>query len=152
MAMDNTSVKIKLDLDFGIKNTLPDILVKFNQEILLQGPQQKSCTVLIDRCVPVGTHRLSVEFLNKNYNEPMDMYVLINQLRFQHLDNNFNIYSQYQPDYPKQWAEEQQQQGQTLKPVIHANHLGWNGVWWVDFETPIYRWIHQRLNLGWLVK
>jgi len=36
-------------------------------------------------------------------------------------------------------------------PVIIANYLGWDGRWFLDFSTPIYRWIHQRLDLGWLI-
>ncbi len=151
MVMNTSSVSFDLELSFGIQHTLPEISVRLNDEILLQGPQSQSTTIKICRSLPTGKHRLSLEFVNKNYDEPMHMFVEIKSLKFQHLADDFSHLSQYRPVYPDHWIKEQQDQGHSLPPVIHANQLGWNGVWWVDFETPIYRWIHQRLNLGWLV-
>ena len=149
--MKTSSVSFSLELNFGIQHTLPEILVRLDKEILLQGAQSKSMVLEVDRHLPVGSHQLSVEFVNKNYNEPMEMFVEIKSLKFQHLSNEFAYYSQYRPNYPLDWVQQQLDQGHTVEPVIHANQLGWDGIWWIDFETPIYRWAHQRLNLGWLV-
>jgi hypothetical protein len=149
--MKTSSVKLILDLSFGVCVTQPNIVVCLDNDIVLQGPQQQPVSITIDQPMALGSHRLSVEFTNKNYNEPLDMFVQIDRLKFQHLPDNFATYSQYQPIYPELWAQEQLAQGCTLKNIIHSNHLGWNGTWWVDFDTPIYCWLHQRLNLGWLL-
>lgn len=97
-----------------------------------------------------GDHRLSLKFLNKNYSETStecDMAVIIEKVTFQNVDYDFKIYSRYRPQYPSPWAEQQD----NLKSEIHGNYLGWNGEWFLDFQTPIYTWIHRRLDLGWLL-
>lgn len=145
------STQIYLELEFGIITTLPEICVRVDSDVIVTGPQQQKLEVVIDRDLDQGKHRLSVDFVNKNYKESTasnDMAVIINQVRFQHLDNDFKIYSLYCPVYPEPWLS---QQVVTPAAVVHGNYMGWNGHWYLEFETPIYRWIHQRLNLGWLL-
>jgi hypothetical protein len=87
---------------------------------------------------------------NKNYSECSvdgDMAVIIDSIKFQNFNHDFKIFSQYFPDYPSDWRAD----GHDCPKAIHSNYLGWNGIWTLDFETPIYRWIHQRLDLGWLI-
>ena len=145
------SIQIYLELEFCIVQTLPMICVRVDDDIVAQGPQQRNLQININQDLDAGTHRLSVDFVNKNYKESTainDMAVIINQVRFQHLDNDFKIYSLYCPVYPEPWLS---QQVVTPAAVVHGNYMGWNGHWYLEFETPIYRWIHQRLNLGWLL-
>jgi hypothetical protein len=33
---------------------------------------------------------------------------------------------------------------------IIENYLSWNGVWILSFSVPVYTWIHQVENLGWI--
>ena len=48
----------------------------------------------------------------------------------------------YTPDYPSHWPGPKVLPGQT--------YLGWNGVWTLEFSVPVFSWMHQKLNLGWL--
>jgi hypothetical protein len=97
-----------------------------------------------------GPHTIILGFTNKNYSECSvdgDMAVIIDSIKFQNFNHDFKIFSQYFPDYPSDWRAD----GHDCPKAIHSNYLGWNGIWVLDFETPIYRWIHQRLDLGWLI-
>ena len=29
-------------------------------------------------------------------------------------------------------------------------YIAWNGVWVLDFTVPVYTWMHQTQNLGWI--
>ena len=151
MDMNKNSILIKLDLEFKIISTSPDICIKLDDTVIMQGPQSLPVNIkIIDQIYP-GPHRLTIDFFNKNYNEcshNADMAVIINRVQFQHIDYDFKIYSDYYPDYPNHWIDQHPES----KEKIHANYLGWNGQWALDFETPIYALIHRRLNLGWLIK
>ena len=36
-------------------------------------------------------------------------------------------------------------------PVLQPHtYLGWNGRWVLEFETPVFTWIHRLEDLGWL--
>ena len=147
----NALIQIYLELEFRVVHTLPDICVRVDDRVILSGPQKHTQKLTMSQELDPGQHRLTVDFSNKNYSEYSareDMAVIINQVRFQHLDNDFKIYSCYRPQYPEPWRS---QQTQTPAAVIHGNYMGWNGQWYLEFETPIYRWIHRRLNLGWLL-
>jgi len=48
----------------------------------------------------------------------------------------------YTPNYPSHLTGPKELPGQT--------YLGWNGIWKLEFSVPVFTWIHQKLNLGWL--
>jgi hypothetical protein len=48
----------------------------------------------------------------------------------------------YRPNYPAHLTGPAELPGQT--------YLGWNGVWTLEFSVPVFSWMHQKLNLGWL--
>jgi hypothetical protein len=31
-----------------------------------------------------------------------------------------------------------------------CNYLGWNGEWVLPFEVPVFKWLHDIENLGWI--
>ena len=49
----------------------------------------------------------------------------------------------YYPDYPPHL------QGQP-KSLPAQTYLSWNGVWRLEFDTPVFTWMHQTLDLGWI--
>ena len=53
----------------------------------------------------------------------------------------------YRPDYPEPWASEQTNLASEL--TAHP-YLGWNGCWSLTFGVPVFTWIHQTQNLGWI--
>ena len=48
----------------------------------------------------------------------------------------------YTPNYPAHLTGPRELPGQT--------YLGWNGIWTLEFSVPVFSWMHQKLNLGWL--
>lgn len=98
-----------------------------------------------------GNHVLSLEVDNIEYHETKEMAVIIESVKFQHVDADFKYHSFYTPIYPEEWKNEQLAEGIILADTIHANYMGWNGRWYLNFETPIYAWIHQKTNQGWLI-
>lgn len=49
----------------------------------------------------------------------------------------------YYPDYPGHYPDK-------TTPLPGHSYLSWNGVYQLDFEVPVFSWMHQKLNLGWL--
>lgn len=132
----------------------PDITVDLDDHVLWSGPQRlDSITVRFSGILPPGHHRLRLRYHNmhKVNEQDQDMAVIIQRIDFQSLDHDFKVYSRYVPNYPDIWLQQQIASGRQPDREIHSNYLGWNGTWYLDFETPIYQWAHQRRNLGWLI-
>jgi hypothetical protein len=100
-----------------------------------------------DMDLPKGTHSFILEFNNKT-NETPDMAVIIDRVEFEGIaTDRMNWAGLYYPVYPEPWASTQT----NLAPVVkHSTYLGWNGRWELPFTTPIFHWIHQLENLGWI--
>lgn len=148
--MPVNTIRLTVDIDCLKINTSPLVQIWLDQDhlqdLVIDGP----CQYHLEREIPPGAHQFVLKFRNKNYDELIpghDMAVLIRGVRFQTVDHDFSVYSRYLPDYPQPWAS---QQGR-LKSQVYSNYLGWNGDWILDFETPIYRWMHGRMKLGWLL-
>ena len=150
------TAKFKLGVKSQWTRTVPIIEIKFDNTTLYQG------TLLENRQfeyesppADIGEHRISLTFFNKDcYEQTLfgkDMMVGIEYAKLEHQPTDFSIYSRYRPDYPERWKQEQMEQGIMTESVIHSNYMGWNGVWYLDIELPIFRWIHKTTNLGWLI-
>ena len=95
-----------------------------------------------------GSQKFLIEFNNKTNNTP-DMAVEIVSVTFEGMTfDRFKWASKYYPDYPEPWASEQRDP----LALYHnsCTYLGWNGIWVLEFETPIFTWIHQLEHLGWI--
>lgn len=91
---------------------------------------------------------LEVEFMSKPDNDYI-MAVIVDKIEFFSIsDPRFAWAGVYTPDYPEPWFSQQ-----AIPPQAHLpgqTYLGWNGVWRLDFTVPVFTWMHQQLNLGWL--
>jgi hypothetical protein len=101
----------------------------------------------------VGKHCFWIEFNNKddsncNMEKQLDMAVKIESVIIEEIKLDKITWSgEYIPKYPEPWASTQP----NLQPVIKgATYLGWNGRWNLNFTMPIFTWIHQIENLGWI--
>lgn len=95
-----------------------------------------------------GNYTFDIELLNKTDETP-DLALIIESVTvFGITLDRFKWSNKYYPRYPKIWASEQT----TALPEFYqsATCLGWNGCWKFEFSAPIFRWIHQVENLGWL--
>jgi hypothetical protein len=97
---------------------------------------------------------LTVELLNKHDSDTvpeqgLDKAVIIESVSFFGIaDPQFIWAGEYRPCYPEPWYSEQ-----TVKPApLLKNHtyLCWNGKWTLTFEVPVFTWIHQIQDLGWI--
>lgn len=99
-----------------------------------------------------GNHVLVIEHKNK---QPHDSTteLIVTSITFNGITSPKFVWEGiYIPNYPEPWATEQRNSGGcTLEPKLTAtNHLGWNGKWVLTFTAPIFTWIHQVEDLGWI--
>lgn len=109
------------------------------------------------RYLAQGPQRLSIYFLNKTDQDTqphlgLDKAVVIESISFFGIsDPRFVWLGVYAPIYPEPWASEQRQQGNNLPAEItFVDRLSWNGHWHLDFDLPIFTWMHRVQNHGWL--
>lgn len=95
-----------------------------------------------------GNCRLQVKFVDKRNQEA----IVIQQVSFFGIaDQRFVWAGVYEPVYPEPWATEQASAGIILKSQLSPHtYLGWPGMWTLDFEAPVFSWIHKIQNLGWI--
>ena len=112
-------------------------------------------TVLtIDADLLVGTHNLIVDFINKKDSDcipsqNLDKTIKIKKVSFDSFNIPQFIYiSTYTPVYPEPWYSEQTPPPPAV--VVGADLLGWNGCWQLNFESPVFPWIHRLGNMGWV--
>ena len=122
-------------------------------EVLISTPGHKIHTLLdqFDRFELSFTESsawLEIQMINKSSTDH-DMAVIINKIEFFGIsDPKFIWLGQYTPEYPEPWFSQQQS---TPQPVLtNVTYLGWNGTWRLDFGAPVFTWIHQVQNLGWI--
>jgi hypothetical protein len=103
--------------------------------------------------------QLSVEFLNKQDSDTvptlgLDKAVIVESISlFGITDPRFIWAGVYEPQYPEPWASEQQSKGIILSQQLPShNYLSWNGKWTLTFKVPVFTWIHEIQNLGWIYR
>lgn len=128
----------------GIDNNLTEIDLRKNTTINFDFESDSAC-------------ELSVEFLNKQDSDTvpesgLDKAVIIENVSFFGIsDPKFVWAGIYTPNYPEPWATQQQSQGVALKQHLTPhNYLSWNGKWRLTFTVPVFTWIHQTQDLGWI--
>jgi hypothetical protein len=141
--------QFKIDIQPRWWNTVPEITYGIDQYTINTVPVQIPLTLHLNLPLTVGPHKFWLTFNNKNYNDcqlekDLDMAIEILSVTFEGMTlDRFRWAGKYFPDYPDHYPNKQ--------PVIEsATYLGWNGKWELPFTTPIFTWIHQLENLGWL--
>lgn len=104
-----------------------------------------------------GPQTLTIDFVNKQNTDTiieqgLDKAVEIEAIDFFGIsDPRFVWQGRYRPRYPEPWYSQQVARGQTPREeLINIERLGWNGTWTLDFDLPIFTWIHRVQNLGWI--
>ena len=98
--------------------------------------------------VSQGVCKLQVKLLDKRDLEA----VVIQQVSFFGItDPRFTWAGVYEPVYPEPWATEQSDAGVILQPQLSPHtYLSWPGTWTLIFELPVFSWIHNIQDLGWI--
>jgi hypothetical protein len=146
-----------MDIEFDIClkplwwKTQPEVTYGINDLTINTIQIQNYTTLRLAYPLAPGEHKLWVTFNNKDYNESLldqglDMAVEIDSVGIEGITvDRFKWAANYYPDYPADYPDKQ-------KVIKSATYLGWNGRWELPFTTPIYTWIHQLENLGWLYR
>lgn len=145
MATEYPIVKLAVTLTPVFDKTAPDVLISVPGQIIRKTLDQTQRFEL-EFAAPWGW--LEVVFLNKPELDN-SMSVSIDSVEFFGIsDPKFAWQGVYTPRYPEPWYSEQ-----LIKPkkeLPGATHLGWNGAWRLNFTVPVFTWMHQVQNLGWI--
>jgi hypothetical protein len=127
----------------------PLCTVSLNDQIIFQGPVAGTKTITYQATLPPTSHALSICYTKKSKKDPTQA-ILIKSIVFNKIqDQKFIWNGKYKPNYPETWAAEQQASGNNLQEQItDTNCLGWEGCWVLNFDTPIFTWIHKIKNFG----
>lgn len=137
-------------------NDCPEIEIRWDSTILYRGQLTHHHVMTFDVVGAAADHQLVVEFYNKRNGDTvieknLDKAVIIESVGFEGMSfDSFMHAARYWPRYPESYQRTCESQGITLKPAIHSNYLGWNGIWVLPVRFPIYTWIHETENLGWI--
>jgi len=91
---------------------------------------------------------LTVEHYNKAHNDPTTAVEISGIEFFGIRDPKFVWSGVYRPVYPEPWFS--QQSTKPRSELSGFSHLGWNGTYSLKFTVPVFTWIHQVQNLGWI--
>lgn len=145
--MNQVATEIEIEIEpYG--TNIPKIIFGIDNCQISVIEVNKKNILKFDDVLSKGRHFLFIEFFGKEEHDP-DTAVLINRVTVESMTfDRFKWSSKYYPRYPKSYIESQ---NNPLPDYIsNSTHLGWNGVWRFEFETPIFQWIHRIEHLGWL--
>lgn len=153
--MDTKTFNVSVDLLLVPKFYAdpPQIRCGFGNDIIERDLVEPS-TISFNTNEVAGNYTVFVEFLNKkntdtNLELNLDKTVTIKKITLNGLafDSVVN-HTVYYPIYPEPWYS--QQDPKPDKYIIGVQELGWNGRWELSFGVPVFTWIHQVENLGWV--
>jgi hypothetical protein len=133
---------------------LPEIKIFFGEDLLYHEKLCDTKIFCIEKMLIFGCYSISVEFVNKTNQDTivgtdLDKAVIIESVEFNKITSDRFVWEGlYYPRYDPVWVE--QQEKPPAKVLKYCNYLGWNGVWRLDFTMPIFTWIHQVKNYGWI--
>lgn len=129
----------------------PTAGVRFDGNEMYSDIINNTVTIRIIQELTPGEHVLTIEHKNKHPNDS-DTELMIESISFNGITSNkFAWQGVYAPIYPEPWATEQRNSGHALaRELTTITHLGWNGQWTLTFTAPVFTWIHQVEDLGWI--
>jgi hypothetical protein len=138
--MYNTRIEIELE-PVGSPTVLITAGVFMEQATI-----DRPVTRVYDINQQAGNLKISVEMLGKDDNDPTTA-VIIKSLKFNDItDPKFLWAGAYYPNYPKHFADQLD-----LKLALPGQtYLSWNGVYELTVTVPIFTWMHQIMELGWV--
>lgn len=133
----------------------PEVSVTIGEHYQWHGYLESTKTFSHQWRSPRCTENIRIKFLNKKDDDTigsLDKAVIIKSLSFNGIESvRFLFQGKYRPIYPELWATEQKNSGIDLPAEISSQtYLGWNGEWIVEFDVPVFTWIHQVEGLGWI--
>jgi len=140
-----TNLQFSLTIEpVGYADRWPDFYIKIDDVLQDQGTLLKPATYNFDVELADGAHTIAVGFTNKldddtvaNDNEILaDKAVIVKTVNIEGYELADFIYrAKYYP---------------IGRDPMASNYLSWNGEWRLDITTPIFTWIHETQQLGWI--
>lgn len=146
-------VKLGVTLSPVYWNELPEYRIEFNGNTLESGFLKE--TAMFSWTLPAEDKNiLRVHFLNKKENDTQDgkdKALVVDQINIE----GFTFYSflyagKYTPQYSEGYYQYAKEHNLTVEPIVRQTYLGFNGAWELEIDWPVFTWIHQTENLGWL--
>jgi hypothetical protein len=95
-----------------------------------------------------GPSNITVTHFDKSSNDPLTAVVVKSVNFFGIQDSKFIWRSEYCPIYPEPWLSAQKPPPAAV--LTSHNYLSWNGTWRLDFDVPVFTWMHKVLDFGWI--
>lgn len=134
-------------------STCPEILYGIDHDLVLRSLTEP-CVLHFNQLLTAGSHSVIIDFVNKSDSDcvpdqGLDKYITIGDITVNGISlPRFNWLATYEPVFPEPWYS---QQNPRPNPVqTGETHLGWNGRWQLKFSAPVFSWIHQLENMGWV--
>lgn len=128
----------------GYDNRWPEFYLKIDDDLQDSGILADERTYNFDVALEDGAHSIRVGFTNKvntdtiaNDNEILaDKAIIVKKINIEGYEfKDFLYRAVYTPIEGEQ---------------SHSNYLSWNGEWTLEFDTPIFTWLHKTQHLGWI--
>lgn len=151
MVTERCRTHVRVDLDPIWQDQPPLVQVRLDNHQLWHDALRQRETIEMIRDLPRGQHCLEIELRDKPAHDPIQA-VRIHDLVFGGIRSaKFVWQGVYRPIYPEPWASQQQALGLALASEVRdTDCLGWNGCWVLEFTVPVFTWIHQVEDLGWI--
>jgi hypothetical protein len=91
---------------------------------------------------------LEIEHTGKSDTDPTTAVVVDSVSFFGIQDSKFVWQGIYKPVYPGLWYS--QQSPKPAQSIAGQTYLGWNVCYQLTFDIPVFTWIHQVQDLGWI--
>lgn len=151
MVIDHHKVDLAFRLIPGWTQEPPKITVRLDQDILWYDQLAETRFFEFSRSFCLGVHVLEIELSDKSDLDPIQNISICDFSVGKIQSPRFVWQGIYRPCYPEPWASQQRALGVDLKDELYnTDHLGWNGTWSLKFSVPVFTWIHQVENLGWI--
>ena len=133
----------------------PTVVLKVDENIVYSGELIQDTIFEYSADVCKGVHKISLELLNKKDSDCVDgkdKAVIIDKVLFFGIGSEHVLHkSTYVPIYSEEYIKSSRDDGIELGNVLEScNYLGWNGVWQTQFTAPVFTWLHNIENLGWI--
>jgi hypothetical protein len=132
----------------------PYITLGIDDSIIFQGILDDPQTLDVQQFLPEGHHVLWLHYQGKTNRDvgPTEQAIGINHIGFQGISTDRMVWSGvFEPDYPEPWYSQQTRSGSVpAKTLTDLKYLGFNGTYRLAFTVPVFRWIHELENLGWI--
>lgn len=146
-------IDLSITLEPSFCNRWPEVRVGIDHITLYSGELSETQTIRFSGVLDEGKHSLWLDYTGKtnaDTTKSADQAVTIRRIEIEGLSADRFIWrGVYRPRYPEPWASKQENLAETM---TNMTYLGFNGVWRLDFDMPVFTWIHEVEHLGWLYR